>query len=403
MAKTVVIVRRATPCLVMTALLVTGCGGGDDAATTTTTAITITAAPATTSTTLAEQGEILVGKGDAGPLVASLQFLLGCNGFEEIEYEGATEALVVDGIYGNVTGAFVAEAQQSLGFRPDAAGASGRLLLALGAACDRPRPVEMPPEQMTLAVEAYLDDGIRDRVSLVAAAGQTITVSAEQPLTLGVTAPSGTVVAAPAATTRVIVETDETGPYLIEATAPSEGRYRYTIEMPPHASALHLQSTGLDFVDFGDPVGTTLEVLVEVLGEPTADGGWTRDGACLNHREVTFGDDELVVVFTDAGAGIDGEPTFAAEGTEHFAAWRVRWPGGATSLPAELTTPSGLAAGDPASAVTAVYGDRVEVEGTTFSILDGIITGELVPAGDGSEDLVVGSMRSGAVLCPGSG
>lgn len=401
MANTVVIVRRAIRCLVVTALLVAGCGGADDADTTTTTAITITAAPATTATTLAEQGEIVVGKGDVEPLVASLQFLLRCNGFEEIELDGSDETLVVDGMYGSVTGAFVAEAQERHGFRPDPAGASGDLLLALGAGCDEVRPVTMPPEQATVAVEAYLGDGVSDRVAIEAEAGQTITVRAERPLTLGITAPSGTVVAAPAATTEVVVEAGETGPYLLESTAPSEGRYRYTIEIPPSLSDLHLQSTGLDFVDFGDPVQATLEVLVEALGEPSGDTGWIESGGCLNHRAVTFGDEELVVEFTDAGTGLDGEPTFAETGTEHFAAWRVQWPGDTSPLLAELTTPSGLAAGDPASAVTAVYGDRVEIDGTAFSILDGIITGRLVPAGDGSEALVVGSMRSGAVLCAG--
>jgi hypothetical protein len=404
MTNTVVIVRRAIRCLVVTALLVAGCGGDDDADTTTTTAITITAAPATTATTLAEQGEIVVGKGDVEPLVASLQFLLRCNGFEEIAYEGSQETLVVDGIYGSVTGAFVAEAQQSLGFRPDAAGASGDLLLALGAGCDEARPVAMPPEQMEVAVEAYLDEEVGDRVTIDAPAGRTITVRAEQPLTLGITAPSGTVVAAPASTTQVIVEAGETGAYQIEAAAPSEGRYRYTIEIPPLPSALRLQSTGLDFVDFGDPVEPTLTALAEILGEPSADTGWTTDGGrCLDHRAVAYGDGDLVVEFTTAGAGLDGEPTFAGEGTEHFAAWRVQWPGEQTPLLADLSTPSGLAAGDPASAVTGVYGDRAEVDGTAFSILDGIITGELVPSGEGSGDLVVGSMRSGAVLCEAQG
>jgi hypothetical protein len=65
----------------------------------------------------------------------------------------------------------------------------------------------------------------------------------------------------------------------------------------------------------------------------------------------------------------------------------------------DLATPSGLALGDPKEAVTDVYGDRVEVGEFTFSILDGIITGELEPVEEDSEDLVVGSMRSGATLC----
>jgi hypothetical protein len=76
-----------------------------------------------------------------------------------------------------------------------------------------------------------------------------------------------------------------------------------------------------------------------------------------------------------------------------------------------------LAVGDAASAVEEVYADRVEVSDTGFSILDGIITGEIGPlpepsppdddatddtaddADDASGGEVVLSMRSGAQLC----
>ena len=57
-------------------------------------------------------------------------------------------------------------------------------------------------------------------------------------------------------------------------------------------------------------------------------------------------------------------------------------------------TPSGLSVGDSAADLVEVYGDRVEINGTHISIVDGIIVGEL-----DEPDGTVQWLRSGAILC----
>lgn len=419
--------RRLQFLLAGIALLAAGCGGDDEATTTTlVTSTTSTPLPTTTTTTIVPQGEILVGQGDSGPLVRFLQFLLQCNGYESVVVDGRDEGIVVDGVYGAVTGAFVEAAQEDLGYRPDSGGASGDVLLALGSTCSQARSLAMPAQSMQIRVEAYLSANVTDRVEVRAADGQTITILADQPMTLGVTAPSGTVISSPASTTQVVVEAAETGGYVIEASATSEGLYGYVVEIPPPPSALVLQSTGLDFVDFGDPADDVIETLTVILGPPTDDSGWTdAGGVCVNHRLVTFGDGELVVDFTDAAADITDAATYAAAGTQHFAAWEASLPHTDPTQPLlpRLETPSGLGVGDPASAVAEIYADRVEVTETGFSILEGIITGEIGPGpaagagedttddttgdttddttdggGEQAEDVVL-TIRAGAQLC----
>ncbi len=418
--------RRLRHVVIALVVFVAACGGDDEADTTTTTtgSTTTTSTIATTTTTLIPQGEILVGRGDAGPLVRSLQFLLLCNGFERAVVDGRDEDLSVDGVYGAITGAFVAQAQESLGFRADPGGVSGAVLLALGAACDDVRTASIVGESMTTTVRAYLDPNVDDQVTIRVAAGQTMTVAAEVPLTIGVTAPSGAVVAAPASTTRVVVEAAETGNYIITTQAGAEGLFTYTIKIPPPPSALVLQSTGLDFVDFGDPMDDVIETLTAILGPPTNDSGFTdAGGQCVNHRILVFGDAELFVAFTDAATDKGGDDTFANEGVQHFAQWRSQLPSDPENpLLPEFETPSGLAVGDTAEDVAEVYGDRVEVEEFSFSILEGVITGELGPAPQpadnaGEDDTttssteatttteaadaakIVLSMQSGAMLC----
>jgi hypothetical protein len=132
-----------------------------------------------------------------------------------------------------------------------------------------------------------------------------------------------------------------------------------------------------------------------VLGDHTADTGWNpAGGGCVRWRRVEWGAGELWVYFTDAGRDAADNRTFNSDGVEHFAVWQMNLPAeGSGALP-PLGTPSGLYVGDSAADVVDVYGDRVEIDGTVVSIVDGIILGEL-----DQPDGVLQWLRAGAALC----
>ena len=186
------------------ALLVAGlawalaaCGGSAAPTTTTTTSAatttsttappvettTSTAATTTTTETTLPGGPPLAVEGDRNETVAAFQFLLNCNGFGDLE---------VDGAFGPATLAAVEAAEASLGRetngRPDE-----EILEELSRSCDEPRPLEGDEEivvvgnaapddpewfAMTLlsdsVVEATVGQGIGVAVTLLGAGGAEV-------------------------------------------------------------------------------------------------------------------------------------------------------------------------------------------------------------------------------------
>jgi len=185
------------------------------------------------------------------------------------------------------------------------------------------------------------------------------------------------------------------GSHTVRVNSADPLAYLVNIELPPHYSSLLLQSTGLDLADFGDSPERAIDIVGAILGEPSNDTGWNEaGGGCVRWRRVEWGDGELWLYFTDAGTDAAEQPTFRNEGVAHFAQWRINLPpGGVTNYP-ELATPSGLVVGSSAERVEEVYGDRVEIDGTFVSIVDGIIIGELDEEGG-----TLQWMSSGATLC----
>jgi hypothetical protein len=200
------------------------------------------------------------------------------------------------------------------------------------------------------------------------------------------------------ATEGITVELQSSGSHTVRVTADEPLTYEVTISLPPHHSVLLLQSTGLDYVDFGDSPEHVIERVDLVLGEYSADTGWNPAGnGCVRWRRVEWGTGELWLFFTDSGEDALGDRTFNSDGVEHFAAWQMNHVADGGTLP-PLATPSGLHVGDSAADVEDVYGDRVDIEDTAVSIVDGIIVGELDEAGG-----TVMWLRSGATLCSADG
>ena len=106
------------PALMVLALVLASCGGNDATPTTTSLASTTTAtttivttttlAPttSTTTTTTLPSGPPLAEEGDRNEIVEAIQFLLNCNGFGDLE---------VDGAFGPATLAAIEAAQRNLG------------------------------------------------------------------------------------------------------------------------------------------------------------------------------------------------------------------------------------------------------------------------------------------------
>lgn len=204
------------------ALVAAACGG-DAAPTTTTTApvvttsttappptsTTTTTAPTTTTTeTTLPAGPPLAVEGDRNEIVAAIQFLLNCNGFGDLE---------VDGAFGPATRAAVETAQRNLGRT-----VNGELdedtFAALARSCPEGRRLEGEGE-VAVAGNAAPDDPEVFSIALLEASIVEIEVTRGTGATVALVGADGVKVA-PAADLRWEIEV--TQDYIIEVTAAEE-------------------------------------------------------------------------------------------------------------------------------------------------------------------------------------
>ncbi|MCB2222800.1 MAG: peptidoglycan-binding protein [Actinobacteria bacterium] len=385
--------RTLTALLLGFALAAASCGGGAEETTTTT---STTVATTTTTTLPPEAAFVVASEGDDNPAVRALQFLLVCNGYEQTVVDGRDETLVPDGQYGAITSTVVDRVQRDLGLTRDGSFVNAELYERLAATCDNTRSVYLSESRMSVTAGGYASATLPDSWTFWAQEGQRVTLTpAAPPLRMGLYDPDGAELMPVADTEGYTIDLTSSGTYTVKVNSDEPLTYDVTVGLPPHYSVLLLQSTGLDLVDFGDSPTYVLDVVGAILGDPSDDTGWVDEGnGCVKYRRVVWGNDELWLDFTDAGEDALEEPTFRPAGTEHFAAWTMRLPpSGDPTLP-PLATPSGLVVGASAAEVEDVYGDRVEIDETFVSIVDGILTGEL-----NDPDGTLLWLRSGNTVC----
>lgn len=375
------------------ALFAAACGGEAAETTTTTTQPLIS----TTTTTLPPEAAFVVAsQGDDSPVVRAAQFLLVCNGYQQTVVDGRDETLVPDGQYGAITATVVDRVQRDLGLPRDGSTIDAMLYESLAANCDNTRSVYLSENVVSQQYGGYASANLPDSWTFWAQPGQRVTVTPDTPpLRLGLYSPDGTELMPVADTNGFTIDIAVAGSHTIRVNSDEPMTYELSIGLPPHYSALLLQSTGLDLVDFGDGPSKVIGTVSSILGEPSNDTDWNEaDDDCVRWRRVEWGEGELWLYFTSAGRDANDNRTYNSDGVEHFALWQINMAAdGTPSLP-PLATPSGLRVGVSKAGVEDVYGGRVEIDGTDVSIVDGIIVGEL-----NEEDGDLMWLRSGATLC----
>lgn len=390
--------RNVAATLACAALLLASCGG-DGAPSTSTTTTTL---PTSTTTTEPPQPDFVVAReGDENPAVRAIQFLLVCNGYQQTVVDGRDETLVPDGVYGPITTTIVDRVQRDLGLDRDGTFVDSDLYERLSSTCENVRSVFVGENTLSVVAGGYASPDLPDTWTFWAQPGQRVTLTpSSPPLQMGLYDPEGAELNPVEPTEGFTVDILTAGSHMVRVNTDEPLTYEVTVSLPPHHSVLLLQSTGLDYVDFGDRPDGVIQRVGAVLGDPSADTGWNEPGnGCVRWRRVEWGAEELWLYFTDAGEDATGERTYNSAGVEHFAVWQMNHVPDGGTLPA-LATPSGLVVGDSAADVEDVYGDRVEIDGTVVSIVDGIIVGELDQPGG-----TLMWLRSGATLCadPGTG
>lgn len=377
-----------------TALVVAACGGGD--ATTTSSSTTLAPVSTTTTTLPPEADFIVASEGQDSPVVRAVQFLLVCNGYQQTVVDGRDETLVPDGQYGAITSTVVDRVQRDLGLPRDGSSINAMLYEQLDGNCDNTRSIYLSETRLSIGAGGYASANVPDSWTFFAQTGQRVTLTPlTPPLRMGLYAPDGTELMPVADTEGFTVDIQAAGTHTVRVNSDEPMTYELTVGLPPHYSNLILQSTGLDLVDFGDSPTRVIGIVSAILGDPSNDTDWNEaGGGCVRWRRVEWGEGELWLYFTDAGRDAADKRTFNSDGVEHFALWQINLTAeGGTTLP-PLATPSGLHVGDTAAEVADVYGDRVAIEDTSVSIVDGLIVGELDEA-----DGILTWMRSGATLC----
>ena len=230
--------------------------GGDEAATTTTlsppttpVATSATAAPTTTTTEPPPPAFIL--RGETGPYVEALQFLLNCSGYGPLE---------VDGEYGPATAGAVEQAQDDLGAPSVTGEPTEPTFAALSRACGELR--NLPALGGEVVARAAFRNATRDdadRFTIRAEQAQTmrITIDARRAIDVTVQGDGGTVLRRPDGSTDFSVLIPLTQVYELRVTAAEPTSYLISVGLdgrPPETTTTS--------EDPGEPVPKiTLDVL----------------------------------------------------------------------------------------------------------------------------------------------
>jgi peptidoglycan hydrolase-like protein with peptidoglycan-binding domain len=314
--------KRPAVALLAVVLFATACGG-DEAATTTTlppttasASTTTTGAPTTTTTEPQPPGFIL--RGETGPYVEALQFLLNCSGYGPLE---------MDGRFGPATAGAVEQAQDDLE-APVTGEPTEETFAALSRACGELRNLPALGGEVVAraAGNATRDDA--DRFTIRAEQAQTMRITVDAPSTIDVTVQGdgGTVLRRPDGSADFSVVIPLTQVYELRVTAAEPTSYLITVGLdnrPPETTTTTegpgepVPEVTLDAlfaaVTQGDIPAAMLPVAEEVAYHTgTSDFAGADGRERLQQSFTALADDTVGLVF----AGIDGSDgdvlTFAA-------------------------------------------------------------------------------------------
>ena len=373
--------RRFGAVILAVAFLAAACSGGDGIDETTTSAgattvattvpdatpasTTSTTAPgdttsteATTTTTTVPAGPPLAREGDNNDSVASIQFLLNCNGYGELK---------VDGAFGPGTLAAVEKAQQGLGLTVD--GVPGEATVtALSRGCTDIRDVADAGNGVGIAGNAAPDDPSVYTMALLAGTEVAVDFTRGTGLVASLTAADGSAVASPGDATWTIGTTRD---YLLKVTAPSDPT-TFVLDLvvtgtEPDTGDWVLAGNGISYdgdkLAIGDGAGGVIEDVFDYLGHGIRgaydefDTDWY----------ATEGDTPIGLrgLFTEGLAFL----FFATDPDDPAATgtlFRVRYLGNSIDAAGEprpdgyVTTGEGVTVGDTLTDLRAAYGDRLQ-------------------------------------------
>lgn len=207
----------------MVALAAAACGGDAPVAasssTTTTVATTTTTTTSTTTTTTIPSGPGIIGEGDRGLEVQTLQELLTCAGYGTLE---------PDGVFGARTAAAVEYAQETFG-RSTTGEPDDETFGLISRECDRAEVLDLGGDG-TVEVFGNAVDGDPDVYSVGAQRGSVITLESGDPVTLTVEGEDGLSFTG---TGGLAYESPAAQVAAISVTAPGPTTYHLRVDLAP--------------------------------------------------------------------------------------------------------------------------------------------------------------------------
>lgn len=354
------------------ALVVAACNGDDDDAapttsssttladdsSTTSSSVVVTTSTTTTTTTL-PKGEILAVRDDTDDdKVASLQWLLNCNGYGD---------LTIDGAYGPATAEAVATAQTDLGRAVDGDRIDEDTFAELSRNCFETRRLE--PDDETIVVEnAAPGDPAEFSIALEKDDRLTVTLLSGAGATAALRTDSG-----------IVVPPNDDGTWTIEATADhvievssdlDPVTFSISITVEEGVVALGqwiLRTDGITYddtdLDIGDDADTVIDHIFDFLGHGVRDAyeefdtGWyeIEDPQSLGLRGILI--ENLAFLFFGPHSGEPDRPETLD---------RIRYEGPSEDAEGNprpddyVTTAEGITVGDTLADLQSAYGSNVD-------------------------------------------
>ena len=276
---------RTALVLALLAIAVPACGGGAIPTTTTTTTlapstttttevVVTTTAPPTTTTTTLPSGPPIAEEGDRNEIVEAVQSLLNCNGFGDLE---------VDGAFGPATLAAVEAAQEALG-REVTGAPDDEMLAALSRTCAETRRLEGDGEVVVVGNAAPDDPEV---FSIALLSYTTLAVTIGQGIGVGVTltdADGAVVEPREGTTTWDIVTAQE---YLMQVSS-TDGPMTFALavavtETEREKGDWILRTDGIAYKETFLPLGTDAETVIAKVF------GWLGHGVRSGYGEFDTG------------------------------------------------------------------------------------------------------------------
>lgn len=409
---------RGRSTLILALVLVIGACTGDSGSSTTAESLpedTVVATTAATTTvpelaSLEPNGSPVLSLGDRGEYVAALQWLLVCNGYEQLTEDGPV--VVVDGAYGPITAAAVSYVQAQMHRIPT--GAPDEAVVAdLSRRCTADRIIEMPAGSDQIRVAGWVAPDDDEVLVVTGRSGWTLNAETlEGPVQFAVRDADGATIkeARESAPWSVELANDRVLRIRVVASESTPFLMRISMDPPPQVTidfgSMVLGPTGLEVVEFGAEPTSVLDVLGSILGDPDTDTGWESSEECEGfNRHLTYivqrAEDGtahpavLSIHLSDVGFP---DPSFAEYAYESLDLESLDT--GARSL----ATAEGLSLGSTATEVSAAYNRPTPFEEGPIEFTDGMRFAARTPGeeadGDTEAALVVSLIGAGRDGCP---